>query len=56
MHGQNIDSLREIVLSNELGSHRSVSFGEMICSYVDFSPKEDMVKLLEFLKQHMDGE
>ena len=49
MASQNIETLCDIVVSNEMGSHKSVNFGEMTCSIVDFKKGTDFTPVLSQL-------
>ena len=43
MPRQKADSCCDIVLSNDMGSHKSVCYGEMCCSLVDFKKGTDLL-------------
>ena len=49
MASQNIETLCDIVLSNEMGSHKSVNYGEMTCSKVDFKKGTDLTPVISQL-------
>ena len=49
MASQNIQTICDIVISNEMGSSKSVNFGEMTCSIVDFKKGTDITPVLSQL-------
>ena len=49
MPKQKVDSLCDIELSNEMGSHKSVNYGDMTCSLVDFKKGTDLTPVLSQL-------
>ena len=49
MPKQKVDSLCDIVLSNEMGSHKSVNYGDITCSFVDFKKGTDLTPVLSQL-------
>ena len=49
MPRQKADSCCDIVLSNDMGSHKSVCYGEMCCSLVDFKKGTDLTPIISQL-------
>ena len=49
MPRQKAESCCDIVLSNDAGSHKSMCYGEMVCSLVDFKKGTDLTPIISQL-------